>query len=60
MGKDGADRVNLTMVTRTAMTPFYRSDSMHMERLHWEAALDRTPEEVAADVREFFRGAKGA
>ena len=60
LGKDGADRVNLTMVTRTAMTPFYRSDSMHMERLHWEAALDRTPEEVAADVREFFRGAKGA
>ena len=54
LGKDGADRVNLTMVTRTAMVPFYRSDAMHMERLHWEAALDRTPEDVAADVREYF------
>ena len=58
LGKDGADRVNLTMVTRTAMTPFYRSDSMYLERLHWEAALDRTPEDVAADVRAYFRSAR--
>jgi UDPglucose--hexose-1-phosphate uridylyltransferase len=55
LGEGGADRVNLTMVTRTAMTPFYRSDSMHMERLHWEAVVDRTPEDVAADLREFLR-----
>ena len=54
-GKTSADRVNLTMVTRTAMLPFYRSDSMYLERLHWEAALDRTPEDVAAAVREYFR-----
>jgi galactose-1-phosphate uridylyltransferase len=60
LGNDSADRVNLTMVTRTAMTPFYRSDSMYLERLHWEAALDRTPEDVAADVREYFRSARGA
>lgn len=60
LGKDGADRVNLTMLTRTAMVPFYRSDSMCMERLHWEAALDRTPEEVAADVRQYFRSSRGA
>ncbi|MGA3052700.1 MAG: hypothetical protein ABSD63_00685 [Candidatus Korobacteraceae bacterium] len=60
LGKDGADRVNLTMVTRTAMTPFYRSDSMYLERLHWEAALDRTPEDVAADVRQYFRSARDA
>jgi len=60
LGKEGADRVNLTMVTRAAMTPFYRSDSMHLERLHWEAAVDRTPEDVAADVREYFGGARGA
>jgi galactose-1-phosphate uridylyltransferase len=55
LGKEGADRVNLTMVTRTAMAPFYRSDSMYLERLHWEAAVDRTPEDIAADVREYFR-----
>ena len=60
LGKEGTDRVNLTMVTRTAMTPFYRSDSMYLERLHWEAALDRTPEDIAADVREYFRSARGA
>jgi UDPglucose--hexose-1-phosphate uridylyltransferase len=60
LGKDGADRVNLTMLTRTAMTPFYRSDSMYLERLHWEAALDRTPEDVATDVREYFRSKGGA
>ncbi len=57
LGKDGADRVNLTMVTRTAMAPFYRSDSMYLERLHWEAAVDHTPEDVAADVRQYFRSA---
>ena len=60
LGRDGADRVNLTMVTRTAMLPFYRSDSMYLERLHWEAALDRTPEDIAGDVREYFRSTTGA
>ena len=44
-------RVNLVMVTRTAMLPYYRSDSMHMERLHWEAAVDRTPERIAVELR---------
>ncbi len=44
-------RVNLAMVTRTAMVPYYRSDSMHLERLHWEAAVDRAPESLAAELR---------
>ena len=44
-------RVNLVMVTRTAMLPYYRSDSMHLERLHWEAAVDRAPEKSAAELR---------
>ena len=60
LGKEGSDRVNLTIITRTAMVPFYRSDSMYLERLHWEAALDRTPENIAADVREYFRSVGGA
>lgn len=59
LGKDGGDCVNLAMITRTAMVPFYRSDSMYLERLHWEAAVDRTPEDVAADVREYFRSTSG-
>jgi galactose-1-phosphate uridylyltransferase len=36
------------------MTPFYRSDSMYLERLHWETALDRPPEDIAADLRQFL------
>jgi UDPglucose--hexose-1-phosphate uridylyltransferase len=47
-------RVHLSMITRTAMLPYYRSDAMHMERLHWEAALDRAPEQIADDLRAHF------
>ena len=47
-------RVHLSMVTRTAMLPYYRSDAMYMERLHWEAAVDRSPERVADDLRAHF------
>ena len=60
LNKQAGDRVNLAMITRTAMTPFYRSDSMHLERLHWEAALDRTPEDIAADIRKYFSSTKAA
>jgi len=45
-------RVNLVMVTRTAMLPYYRSDAMHLERLHWEAAVDRAPERLAGELRD--------
>ncbi|MGB8776310.1 MAG: hypothetical protein WCC78_19405 [Terriglobales bacterium] len=51
-------RVHLSMITRTAMLPYYRSDAMHMERLHWEAAVDRAPERIADDLRAHF-GAAG-
>lgn len=47
-------RVHLSMITRTAMLPYYRSDAMHLERLHWEAAVDRLPEEIAADLRAYL------
>jgi galactose-1-phosphate uridylyltransferase len=47
-------RVNLTMVTRSALIPNYRSDAMHLERLHWEAAVDRSPEALAIELRERF------
>ncbi len=49
--------VNLTMVTRSALTPNYRSDAMHLERLHWEAAVDRPPEALAAELRHYFAAA---
>lgn len=44
-------RVSLVMISRTAMLPYYRTDSMYLERLHWEAAVDRTPERNAAELR---------
>jgi galactose-1-phosphate uridylyltransferase len=47
--------VTLTMVTRSALVPYYRSDAMYFERLHWEAAVDRTPEEVASRLRPSFQ-----
>jgi UDPglucose--hexose-1-phosphate uridylyltransferase len=50
-------RVHLSMITRTAMLPYYRNDAMHMERLHWEAAVDRLPERVADEVRAHFAAA---
>jgi len=46
--------VNLVMVTRSALVPNYRSDAMHLERLHWEAAVDRHPEALAAELRDRF------
>jgi galactose-1-phosphate uridylyltransferase len=50
-------RVHLSMITRTAILPYYRSDAMHMERLHWEAAVDRAPERIADDLRAHFAAA---
>jgi UDPglucose--hexose-1-phosphate uridylyltransferase len=47
-------RVNLAMITRTAMVPYYRSDAMYLERLHWEAAVDKSPEQLAAELRSSF------
>jgi galactose-1-phosphate uridylyltransferase len=49
-----AFRVNLSLVTRSALLPYYRSDAMYLERLHWEAAVDRRPEVLAAELRGYF------
>jgi len=43
-------RVHLSMITRTAMLPYYRSDAMH-------AVLDRSPEQIAVDLRAHFAAA---
>ncbi|MGA8156679.1 MAG: hypothetical protein WB822_10830 [Rhodoplanes sp.] len=49
-------RPNLVMMTRSALVPHYRSDAMYLERLHWEAAVDRPPEALAVELREYFPG----
>jgi galactose-1-phosphate uridylyltransferase len=39
--------LNLRMLCRSSVEPFYRSDATWLERLHWEAAVDISPEELA-------------
>lgn len=46
--------VLLKMVSRSTPIPMYRSDSTYFERLHGEAVLDQTPEQVAESVRPYF------
>jgi len=58
LGGSRSYRVNLAIMTRTAMVPYYRSDSMYMERMHWEAAVDRLPESLAGDLRNWFATAR--
>jgi galactose-1-phosphate uridylyltransferase len=47
--------LNLRLGARSNLKPFYRSDSTLLERLHWEGAIDITPESVAERTRERFR-----
>jgi UDPglucose--hexose-1-phosphate uridylyltransferase len=49
--------LNLRMVARSNLQPFYRSDATYSERLHWQAMVDTVPEELAALARERFRRA---
>lgn len=46
----------LRMVSRSNIDPLYRSDVTYFEKLHNEAMVDTTPEEIAALVRERFAG----
>ena len=47
--------LNLRIACRSNLRPLYRSDSTYLERLHWEAAVDVTPEEVAEWAGDRFR-----
>jgi len=42
------------VVARACYGPLQRSDTMWSERLHWEAAVDLTPETLAAVARPHF------
>jgi galactose-1-phosphate uridylyltransferase len=52
-GTDGYP-LNLRLICRSSLAPFYRSDATWLERLHWEAALDTTPEELARAAGDRF------
>ncbi len=47
--------LNLRIACRSNLKPFYRSDSTLLERLHWEGAVDLSPETIAERIRERFR-----
>jgi UDPglucose--hexose-1-phosphate uridylyltransferase len=48
--------LNLTLAIRSSVRPYYRSDASYLERLHLEAAVDLTPEQLAASAgRRFAR-----
>jgi galactose-1-phosphate uridylyltransferase len=47
--------LNLRLVARSNLKSFYRSDSTLLERLHWEGAIDLSPETVAEQLAPKFR-----
>jgi UDPglucose--hexose-1-phosphate uridylyltransferase len=48
--------LNLRMVCRSNLGSPYRSDVTYFERLHWQAMVDTSPEELAAKARPRFAG----
>jgi UDPglucose--hexose-1-phosphate uridylyltransferase len=47
--------LNLKIVRRANVENLYRSDATWLERLHWEAAVDIMPEELAGRAGDRFR-----
>jgi len=47
--------LNLRLACRSNLRNGYRSDATYYERLHWEAAVDITPEELAERAGTRFR-----
>lgn len=47
--------LNLRIACRSNLKPFYRSDSTLLERLHWEGAIDLSPENIAERIGDRFR-----
>ncbi len=54
-GGDGY-MLNLRLVCRSNLQPLYRSDVAYFERLHWQAMVDSTPEDLAEKAGDRFRG----
>jgi galactose-1-phosphate uridylyltransferase len=51
--------LNLRIVCRSNLGSPYRSDVTYFERLHWQAMVDTSPEELAAKARARFAIARG-
>jgi len=48
-------QLNLRLACRSNLRPLYRSDATFLERLHWEGAVDLSPEHVAERIGGRFR-----
>jgi UDPglucose--hexose-1-phosphate uridylyltransferase len=48
--------LSVRLVCRSNVQPLYRSDVAYFERLHWQAMVDGTPEELAERAGDRFRG----
>jgi len=48
--------LSLRLVCRSNLQPLYRSDVAYFERMHWQAMVDSTPEELAQRAGDRFRG----
>lgn len=48
--------LHVKLIARSGMAPYYRSDAMYLERLHWEAASGIRPEALAEQARASFTG----
>jgi hypothetical protein len=44
------------LVCRSSLRPLYRSDVAYFERMHWQAMVDGTPEELTERAGDRFRG----
>jgi UDPglucose--hexose-1-phosphate uridylyltransferase len=51
--------LNLRMVCRSNLHAPYRSDVTYFERLHWQAMVDTSPEELAEEARRRFAPSRG-
>jgi galactose-1-phosphate uridylyltransferase len=47
--------LSLRLVSRSNLQPLYRSDVAYFERMHWQAMVDSTPEQLAEKARARFR-----
>ncbi len=47
--------LSLRLVCRSNLQPLYRSDVAYFERMHWQAMVDGTPEELAERAGDRFR-----
>jgi UDPglucose--hexose-1-phosphate uridylyltransferase len=57
LGAPAGDHVlSARLVCRSNLQPLYRSDVAYFERLHWQAMVDGSPEELALRAGDRFRG----